>query len=142
MSRSVLRSKRAALPSQRQYKVGELLRKTLVNVLEREEIRDPDLKGISITISEVSVSPDLKAAIVYVMPLGGKQQDSVLLGLKRAAPFLRSKMAKRVELRVVPKLDFKIDNAFDTSNNLNKVLKLTESNLVRNIADDGTDGVR
>ena len=142
MSRSVLRSKKAALPSQRQYKVGELLRKTLVDVLEREEIRDPDLKGISITISEVSVSPDLKAATVYVMPLGGKQQDSVLLGLKRAAPFLRSKMAKRVELRVVPKLDFKIDNAFDTSNNLNKVLKLTESNLVRNIPDDGTDGVR
>tara|TARA_B110000438_G_scaffold119398_2_gene116475 strand:- start:352 stop:780 length:429 start_codon:yes stop_codon:yes gene_type:complete len=142
MSRSVLKTKRAALPSQRQYKVGELLRKTLVDVLEREEIRDPDLKGISITISEVSVSPDLKAATVYVMPLGGRQQDNVLLGLKRAARFLRSKMAKRVELRVAPKLDFKIDNAFDTSNNLNKVLKLTESNLVRNIADDGTDGVR
>ena len=142
MSRSVLKTKRAALPSQRQYKVGELLRKTLVDDLEREEIRDPDLKGISITISEVSVSPDLKAATVYVMPLGGRQQDNVLLGLKRAARFLRSKMAKRVELRVVPKLDFKIDNAFDTSNNLNKVLKLTESNLVRNIADDGTDGVR
>ena len=142
MSRSVLKTKRAALPSQRQYKVGELLRKTLVDVLEREEIRDPDLKGISITISEVSVSPDLKAATVYVMPLGGRQQDNVLLGLKRAARFLRSKKAKRVELRVAPKLDFKIDNAFDTSNNLNKVLKLTESNLVRNIADDGTDGVR
>jgi len=142
MSRSVLKTKRAALPSQRQYKVGELLRKTLVDVLEREEIRDPDLKGISITISEVSVSPDLKAATVYVMPLGGRQQDNVLLGLKRAARFLRSKMAKRVELRVAPKLDFKIDNAFDTSNNLNKVLKLTESNLVRNIVDDGTDGVR
>jgi ribosome-binding factor A len=76
------------------------------------------------------------------MPLGGKQQDNVLLGLKRAAPFLRSKMAKRVELRVVPKLDFKIDNAFDISNNLNKVLKLTESTLVRNIANDGNDGVR
>ena len=142
MSRSVLKTKRAALPSQRQYKVGELLRKTLVDVLEREEIRDPDLKGISITISEVSVSPDLKAATVYVMPLGGRQQDNVLLGLKRAARFLRSKMARRVELRVAPKLDFKIDNAFDTSNNLNKVLKLTESNLVRNIPDDGTDGVR
>lgn len=142
MSRSVLKTKRAALPSQRQYKVGELLRKTLVDVLEREEIRDPDLKGISITISEVSVSPDLKAATVYVMPLGGRQQDNVLLGLKRAARFLRSKMAKRVELRVAPKLDFKIDNAFDTSNNLNKVLKLTESTLVRNIANDGTDGVR
>ena len=141
MSRSVLKTKGAALPSQRQYKVGELLRKTLVDVLEREEIRDPDLKGISITISEVSVSPDLKAAIVYVMPLGGKQQDSVLLGLKRAAPFLRSKMAKRVELRVVPKLDFKIDNAFDTSNNLNKVLKLTESTLVSNNVNDGTNGV-
>jgi ribosome-binding factor A len=141
MSRSVLKTKGAALPSQRQYKVGELLRKTLVDVLEREEIRDPDLKGISITISEVSVSPDLKAATVYVMPLGGKQQDSVLLGLKRAAPFLRSKMAKRVELRVVPKLYFKIDNAFDTSNNLNKVLKLTESTFVRNNITNGTNGV-
>ena len=64
--------------SQRQYRVGELIRKTLVEVFEKVEVRDPDLINVSITISEVSVSPDLKAATVYVMPLGGKQQDSVL----------------------------------------------------------------
>jgi ribosome-binding factor A len=114
-------------PSQRQYKVGELLRKTLVDVFDRVEIRDPDLKGVSITITEVSVSPDLKAARVYIMPLGGENRDTVLLGLKRAAAFLRSKIAGRVELRYVPKLDFTIDTAFDTSCNLNKILKLAES---------------
>ena len=114
-------------PSQRQYKVGELLRKTLVDVFDRVEIRDPDLKGVSITITEVSVSPDLKAARVYIMPLGGENRDTVLLGLKRAAAFLRSKIAGRVELRYVPKLDFTIDTAFDTSSNLNKILKLAES---------------
>ena len=116
-----------AAPSQRQYKVGELLRKTLVNVFDRVEIRDPDLKGVSITVTEVSVSPDLKAARVYIMPLGGENRDTVLLGLKRAATFLRSKIAERVELRYVPKLDFKIDTAFDTSSNLNKILKLAEN---------------
>ena len=114
-------------PSQRQYKVGELLRKTLVNVFDRVEIRDPDLKGVSITVTEVSVSPDLKAARVYIMPLGGENRDTVLLGLKRAAAFLRSKIAERVELRYVPKLDFTIDTAFDTSSNLNKILKLAEN---------------
>ena len=126
-------------PSQRQYKVGELLRKTLVDVFDRVEIRDPDLKGVSITITEVSVSPDLKAARVYIMPLGGENRDTVLLGLKRAAAFLRSKIAGRVELRYVPKLDFKIDTAFDTSNNINKVLKLAESSLARDKASVDTE---
>ena len=126
-------------PSQRQYKVGELLRKTLVDVFERVEIRDPDLKGVSITVTEVSVSPDLKAARVYIMPLGGENREIVLLGLKRAAAFLRSKIAGRVELRYVPKLDFKIDTAFDTSNNINKVLKLAESSLARDKASVDTE---
>ena len=108
--------------SQRQYKVGELIRKTLVEVFEKVEVRDPDLTNVSITISEVSISPDLKAATVYVMPLGGNGQDGVLSGLRRASSFLRSKIAKIIELRSVPRLDFKIDTAFNNSNNLNKVL--------------------
>ena len=70
-------SKKNADKSQRQYKVGELIRKTLVEVFEKVEVRDPDLTNVSITISEVSISPDLKAATVYVMPLGGDGQDSV-----------------------------------------------------------------
>ena len=120
--------------SQRQYKVGELIRKTLVEVFEKVEVRDPDLTNVSITISEVSISPDLKAATVYVMPLGGDGQDSVLSGLKRASSFLRSKIAKIIELRSVPRLDFQIDTAFDNSNNLNKVFKMAD------ISSDGDDG--
>ena len=120
--------------SQRQYKVGELIRKTLVEVFEKVEVRDPDLTNVSITISEVSISPDLKAATVYVMPLGGDGQDNVLSGLRRASSFLRSKIAKIVQLRSVPRLDFKIDTAFDNSNNLNKVFKMAD------ISYDGDDG--
>ena len=120
--------------SQRQYKVGELIRKTLVEVFEKVEVRDPDLTNVSITISEVSISPDLKAATVYVMPLGGNGQDGVLSGLNRASSFLRSKIAKIIELRSVPRLDFKIDTAFDNSNNLNKVFKMAD------ISFDGDDG--
>ena len=120
--------------SQRQYKVGELIRKTLVEVFEKVEVRDPDLTNVSITISEVSISPDLKAATVYVMPLGGNGRDDVLSGLRRASSFLRSKIAKIIELRSVPRLDFKIDTAFDNSNNLNKVFKMAD------ISYDGDDG--
>ena len=120
--------------SQRQYRVGELIRKTLVEVFEKVEIRDPDLANVSITISEVSISPDLKAATVYVMPLGGDGQDNVLSGLRRASSFLRSKIAKIIQLRSVPRLDFKIDTAFDNSNNLNKVFKMAD------ISYDGDDG--
>ena len=123
--------------SQRQYKVGELIRKTLVEVFEKVEVRDPDLTNVSITISEVSISPDLKAATVYVMPLGGDGQDSVLSGLRRASSFLRSKIAKIIELRSVPRLDFKIDTAFDNSNNLNKAFKMAD---ISSDGDDGTTG--
>ena len=112
--------------SQRQFKVGELIRKSLVEVFEKVEVRDPDLANVSITISEVSISPDLKAATIYVMPLGGNGQDGVLSGLRRASSFLRSKIAKIIELRSVPRLDFKIDTAFDNSNNLNKVFKMAD----------------
>ena len=123
--------------SQRQYKVGELIRKTLVEVFEKVEVRDPDLANVSITISEVSISPDLKAATVYVMPLGGDGQDNVLSGLRRASSFLRSKIAKIIQLRSVPRLDFKIDTAFDNSNNLNKVFKMADISYDR---DDGPTG--
>ena len=133
-SRFKTNSRENTSKSQRQYKVGELIRKTLVEVFEKVEVRDPDLTNVSITISEVSISPDLKAATVYVMPLGGDGQDNVLSGLRRASSFLRSKIAKIIQLRSVPRLVFQIDTAFDNSNNLNKVLKMAD------ISFDGDDG--
>ena len=117
---------RDALPSQRQYRVGEIIRKTLVEIFERVEIRDPHLSGISITVSQVVVGPDLKLARVYVMPLGGSNQEKVLEGLERATTFLRKNVASRVSLKYTPRLEFKLDNAFDSSQDIEKIFKSPE----------------
>ena len=117
---------RDALPSQRQFRVGEIIRKTLVEIFERVEIRDPHLAGISITVSQVVVGPDLKLARVYVMPLGGSNQEKVLEGLERATTFLRKNVASRVSLRYTPRLEFRLDNAFDSSQHIEKIFKSPE----------------
>ena len=117
---------RDALPSQRQFRVGEIIRKTLVEIFERVEIRDPHLAGISITVSQVVVGPDLKLARVYVMPLGGSNQEKVLGGLERATTFLRKNVASRVSLKYTPRLEFKLDNAFDSSQHIEKIFKSPE----------------
>ena len=114
---------RDALPSQRQFRVGEIIRKTLVEIFERVEIRDPHLAGISITVSQVVVGPDLKLARVYVMPLGGSNQEKVLEGLERATTFLRKNVASRVSLKYTPRLEFRLDNAFDSSQHIEKIFK-------------------
>ena len=117
---------RDTLPSQRQFRVGEIIRKTLVEIFERVEIRDPHLAGISITVSQVVVGPDLKLARVYVMPLGGSNQDKVLGGLERATTFLRKNVASRVSLKYTPRLEFRLDNAFDSSQHIEKIFKSPE----------------
>ena len=114
------------LPSQRQFRVGEIIRKTLVEIFERVEIRDPHLAGISITVSQVVVGPDLKLARVYVMPLGGSNQEKVLEGLERATTFLRKNVASRVSLKYTPRLEFRLDNAFDSSQHIEKIFKSPE----------------
>ena len=117
---------RDTLPSQRQFRVGEIIRKTLVEIFERVEIRDPHLAGISITVSQVVVGPDLKLARVYVMPLGGGNQEKVLEGLERATTFLRKNVASRVSLKYTPRLEFRLDNAFDSSQHIEKIFKSPE----------------
>ena len=117
---------RDSLPSQRQFRVGEIIRKTLVEIFERVEIRDPHLAGISITVSQVVVGPDLKLARVYVMPLGGSNQEKVLEGLERATTFLRKNVASRVSLKYTPRLEFRLDNAFDGSQHIEKIFKSPE----------------
>ena len=111
------------VPSQRQYKVGEIIKKALVETFERVEIRDPALSGTSITVSQVEIGPDLKLARVYIMPLGGHNQERVIEGLERATTFLRKNVAKRVALKYTPRLVFKVDNAFDSSQHIDKLFK-------------------
>ena len=114
---------RDGIPSQRQYRVGEIIKKALVEIFERVEIRDPALSGTSITISQVEVGPDLKLARVYIMPLGGRNKTKVLEGLERATVFLRKNVAERVALKYTPRLVFKIDNTFDSSEHIDRLFK-------------------
>ena len=135
--------RRGGVPSQRQLRVGEVLRKAMVEILERVELRDPDIAGVSITVSEVSISPDLKTAMVFVMPLGGGAREAVIAGLARAAPFLRGQIARRIQLRHVPRLMFSIDTAFDSSaymNSLLRTLDTPEEHLSEDSADTSTTG--
>ena len=110
-------------PSQRQLRVGEALRHALSNVLERGNLRDPALRNISITVTEVRASPDLKNATAFVMPLGGEAADAIVEALGRAAPFLRSAIAKQVELRHVPRLQFKVDRSFGQADHIDALLR-------------------
>jgi ribosome-binding factor A len=119
--------RRDGVPSQRQLRVGEVLRKAMVEILDRVELRDPDIAGVSITVSEVSISPDLKTAMVFVMPLGGRDRQAVIAGLARAAPFLRGQIARRIQLRHVPRLMFSIDTAFDSSAYMNSLLRTLDT---------------
>lgn len=125
-ARSKQEDARDGIPSQRQYKVGEIIKKALVETFERVEIRDPALSGTSITISQVEVGPDLKLARVYIMPLGGRNQEEVLEGLERATTFLRKNVAERVSLKYTPRLVFKVDNAFDSSQHIDRLFKSSE----------------
>lgn len=109
-------------PSQRQLKAGELIRRALSEILAKENIRDPDLKGVSVTISEVRASPDLKHALVYAAPLGGGDPEVVVKALQRCGSFLRGRLGKEMEMKSTPRLKFVADRSFDTAEDMAKLL--------------------
>ena len=112
-------------PSQRQLKAGELIRRALADILARENLRDQDLQGVSVTISEVRASPDLKHAIVYASPLGAKsadEMDKVIAALQRCGSFLRGRLGKEMEMKSTPRLKFVADRSFDTAEDMAKLL--------------------
>lgn len=100
-------------PSQRQLRVGELIRRTLSDVLLRGDVHDPDLNRHSITVGEVKTSSDLKVATVYVMPLGGHDAEDALAALRRNTRELRHHVAKDMTLKYAPDLRFVLDETFD-----------------------------
>ena len=114
-------------PSQRQLKAGELIRRALADILAREHIRDPDLQGVSVTISEVRASPDLKHAIVYAAPLsssaGDVDVDKVIKALQRCGSFLRGRLGKEMEMKSTPRLKFVADRSFDTAEDMARLLE-------------------
>lgn len=100
-------------PSQRQLRVGELVRRTLSDVLMRGDVHDPELNRLSVTVGEVRVSPDLRIATAFVLPLGGDGQEQVIELLARNRGELRRLIGKKLELKYAPDLRFRIDETFD-----------------------------
>lgn len=110
-------------PSQRQLRVGELIRRTLSEVLARGDVHDPDLNRMSITVGEVRTSPDLKIATAYVLPLGGQGQDEVLKLLGRNKGELRRAISKKLALKFAPDLRFQLDETFDRMDDTRRMLE-------------------
>ena len=108
---------------QRQLRVGELIRHALAQSLERGEAHDPGLANASITVTEVRVSPDLRNATAFVMPLGGGAAADILQSLNRAAPFFRRRVGEVVELRRLPNISFQLDSSFDNATHIDGLLR-------------------
>ena len=125
-------------PSQRQLRFGEEIRHALAWVVERGEIRDPRLEGLPVTVTEVRVSPDLRNATVFVVPLGGTgDREALIDALGKATPFLRHRIAQSVTLKYVPMLTFKIDVSFDQANRIHDLLK--DPAVARDLSRDRDD---
>ena len=110
-------------PGQRQLRVGEELRHALAEAFMREELRDPAMQGISVTVSEVRVSPDLRRATAYVMPLGGGDVGEVIAALNRASAFLRGRVSRMVNLKYAPIFVFEADITFDEASKIDALLR-------------------
>ena len=109
-------------PSQRMLRIGELIRHKLSEMLVRGDIHDDVLAGHVVTIPEVRMSPDLKLATAYVMPLGGKDVDVVLQALERNKRYIRAEVAHTLDLRYAPDIRFRFDETFDEVNRIDQLL--------------------
>ena len=129
-------------PTQRQLRVGELIRRTLSDVLLRAEVHDPDLNRHSITVGEVRASPDLKVATAYVLPLGGYDAEEALTALRRNTRELRHHVAKAMTLKYAPELRFQLDETFDRMDDTRRLFE--EERVRRDVEapdDEDTDRI-
>ncbi len=108
-------------PTQRQLRAGELVRHALVEILREEALADPVLADVSVTLTEVRMSPDLRHALCFIVPLGGEQAPEVVAGLNRAAGFLRGHLGRAVELKFTPDLKFVRDDTFDEAERMSRL---------------------
>jgi len=120
-------------PSQRQLRVGELIRRTLSDVLARGDIHDPELNRVSVTVGEVSASPDLKVATAYVCPLGGQGGDNLIALLAKNKSEIRRAISKELTLKFTPDLRFRLDETFDR---MDETRRLFSQDAVRQDLDD------
>ncbi|NVJ69171.1 MAG: 30S ribosome-binding factor RbfA [Alphaproteobacteria bacterium] len=117
------KSQHSGGPSLRLLRVGENVRHAISSILARGEVQDPDLAKASVTVSEVRISPDLRNATVFVMPLGGDPDLKVTKALNKNSAFLRGEMSKVVHMKYMPRLKFKLDESFDEASHIDTLLR-------------------
>jgi ribosome-binding factor A len=110
-------------PSQRQLRAGELIRHALAEILARGEVHDPVIENHVITVPEVRMTPDLRLATIYVMPLAGRDADEVVAAFERNKRFLRGELAHRVSMKFAPEIRFRIDERFEEAERIAKLLR-------------------
>src|SRR5712691_237601 len=117
------RFEKASSASQRQLRVGELIRHALADMLTRGEVHDPVIEGHIVTVPEVRMSADLRLATIYVMPLGGRDAEKVVAALERNKRFLRGEIARHVNLKFAPEIRFQLDERFEEAERIEKLLR-------------------
>lgn len=127
-------------PSQRQLRAAELVRHALVDIVAREELRDADLKGVSVTIGEVRASPDLKHMTAFVSSLGPSDPQLIANGLTRISSFLRGRLARGIDLKFTPELHFQPDVSYDEARHIDELLASPE--VARDLCRDDEEGER
>ena len=120
------RDTRSSSASQRQLRVGELVRHALSELLVRGAVHDPVIAAHTITVPEVRMSADLRLATIYVMPLGGRDQTTIVAALERNNKFLRGEVARQINLKFAPELRFRIDERFDEAERIERLLRSPE----------------
>ncbi len=110
-------------PSQRQLRVGELVRHALAEILSRGDVQDDALADTIVTVPEVAMSADLRLATCYVVPLGGENSQAIVAALERNKRFLRGEVAHRIDLRYAPDLRFRLDDSFDRGAHIDALLR-------------------
>jgi ribosome-binding factor A len=128
---------KASGPSQRMLRVGELVRHELAQFFAREEIEDPALAGVHLTVPEVRMSPDLKLASAYVMPLGGAHAAEIVAALNRHHRFIRGRIVPGLQLKFAPDIRFFVDETFDEFGRIDALLR--SERVQRDLAQDGED---
>lgn len=124
-------------PSQRSLRVGELVRHALADIFARGDIEDEALAGVVLTVPEVRMSPDLKLANAYIMPLGGAYADEIVAVLNRHAKFVRGRVAPQINMKFAPEIRFHVDATFEEAGRIDMLLR--SDRVRRDLDDDGSE---
>ena len=123
--------------SQRQLRVGELVRHAIAEMLVRGDVHDPVIETHMITVPEVRMSPDLKIANAYIMPLGGEHAEEIVAALNRHRKFIRGRVAPQINMKYAPEMRFHVDDTFEEASRIDSLLR--SEKVQRDLDEDGGD---